>query len=157
MRQASAPVYSFSPMSVGAPQRETNPGPSLCGLWFLPQQLNRTPTAPLPLPWSQYADGTLVDIDIIQTTHLGANVQNARHNAFSLNRELVDDLRDVIVNKQRAYQRNSRLQVRPPPPPPPPHHTSHVHDHNYLSIASWNPPSKTPRSSVIRSLAELHC
>mmetsp|Transcript_11242 Transcript_11242/g.31889 ORF Transcript_11242/g.31889 Transcript_11242/m.31889 type:complete len:864 (+) Transcript_11242:160-2751(+) len=59
-----------------------------------------------------YADGQLVDVDIIQTTHLGANVQSVRHSAWSLNRELVDDLRDTIVNKQRAFQRSSRLQYR---------------------------------------------
>jgi len=59
-----------------------------------------------------YADGSLVDIDIIQTTYLGANVHEVRHNAFNLNRELVDDLRDIIVNKQRAYQRRNRLQYR---------------------------------------------
>ncbi len=59
----------------------------------------------------QYPDRHLVDIDIVQTTHLDTNVQSSRHNAFNLNRELVDDLRDVIVNKQRAYQRRSRLQV----------------------------------------------
>ena len=55
-----------------------------------------------------------MDIDVIQTTYLGANVQSSRHNAFNLNRELLDDLRDVIVNKQRAYQRNHRLQVHRP-------------------------------------------
>jgi len=59
-----------------------------------------------------YADGTVVDIDVVQTTYLGANVQDVRHNAFSLNRELVDDLRDILVNRQRAFQRNTRLQYR---------------------------------------------
>jgi hypothetical protein len=53
----------------------------------------------------------VVDIDVVQTTYLGANVQDVRHNAFSLNRELVDDLRDILVNRQRAFQRNTRLQV----------------------------------------------
>jgi len=54
----------------------------------------------------------VVDVDVVQTTHLGANVQDVRHNAFSLNRELVDDLRDVLVNRQRAFQRSARLQYR---------------------------------------------
>ena len=97
----------------------------------------------------QYADGSLVDIDVIQTTHLGANVQSSRHNAFNLNRELVDDLRDVIVNKQRAYQRNSRLQVPP---------LCGITQLMCMTIyicqqpGGTSPPPPSPQSSVIRSL-----
>jgi hypothetical protein len=43
---------------------------------------------------------------------LDANVQGMRHNSFGLNRNLVDDLRQVIVERKRAAQRRSRLVRR---------------------------------------------
>eukprot|EP00993_Chasmostoma_nieuportense_P004248 NODE_492_length_2153_cov_32.290721_g456_i0.p1 GENE.NODE_492_length_2153_cov_32.290721_g456_i0~~NODE_492_length_2153_cov_32.290721_g456_i0.p1 ORF type:complete len:701 (+),score=192.58 NODE_492_length_2153_cov_32.290721_g456_i0:278-2104(+) len=52
-----------------------------------------------------------LDMDVIDTTLMENNVHAIRHNYFNINRELVDDLRDVIVLKNRASQR-PRLQKR---------------------------------------------
>eukprot|EP00873_Tetraselmis_striata_P022678 jgi/Tetstr1/442942/TSEL_031004.t1 len=57
------------------------------------------------------AFGEPLDIDIIDTTFLEANVHNVRHNAFSLNRDIVEDLRDIITTFRRASQR-PRLEAR---------------------------------------------
>lgn len=45
-------------------------------------------------------------------TWLQSNVHALRHNSFNLNRSLVDDLRELIVDGRRAAQRRSRLVRR---------------------------------------------
>jgi len=49
------------------------------------------------------------DLDVIDMTWLQSNVHSIRHNSFNLNRMMVDDLREVIVDRKRATQRRSRL------------------------------------------------
>ncbi|KAG8457339.1 hypothetical protein KFE25_014068 [Diacronema lutheri] len=57
-------------------------------------------------------EGRWADIDVIDMTWLSSNVHALRHNSFNLNRSLVDDLREVIVEGKRAAQRRSRLVRR---------------------------------------------
>jgi hypothetical protein len=49
------------------------------------------------------------DVDVIDMTWLEANVHAIRHNSFGLNRMMVDDLREVMVDRRRAAHRRSRL------------------------------------------------
>eukprot|EP01025_Chloroclados_australasicus_P049860 TRINITY_DN569_c0_g1_i2.p1 TRINITY_DN569_c0_g1~~TRINITY_DN569_c0_g1_i2.p1 ORF type:complete len:521 (+),score=52.98 TRINITY_DN569_c0_g1_i2:74-1564(+) len=51
-----------------------------------------------------------LDIDVISTTYLQGNIHVYRHNYFHLNKEVVEDLRDLVLTKRRAYQRSSRLE-----------------------------------------------
>lgn len=53
-----------------------------------------------------------LDIDVVDMTWLDANVHAIRHNSFGLNRMMIDDLRDVIVDRRRAAHRRSRLVRR---------------------------------------------
>jgi len=55
------------------------------------------------------AEPTWADVDIIDLTWLDTNVHPLRHNAFNLNRMMVDDIRDIIVHRVRARERRSRL------------------------------------------------
>ncbi|XP_954926.1 uncharacterized protein TA03480 [Theileria annulata] len=50
-----------------------------------------------------------LDVDVIDTTCLGSNVHALRHSYWFLNREVIEDLRDLIVNRKRAQDRTSRL------------------------------------------------
>lgn len=54
--------------------------------------------------------GDPLDIDVIDTSFMDANVHGMRHNYFNLNRELVEDIRDLLVTQRRAHQRKSRLE-----------------------------------------------
>jgi hypothetical protein len=56
--------------------------------------------------------GKWADIDVIDMTWLESNVHSLRHNSFNLNRSLVDDLRELIVDRKRAAQRHTRLVRR---------------------------------------------
>ncbi|CAD7695817.1 unnamed protein product [Ostreobium quekettii] len=51
-----------------------------------------------------------LDMDVIETTYIETNVHAWRHNYFNVNRELVEDLRDLLVTQRRAHQRTSRLE-----------------------------------------------
>eukprot|EP00951_Prasinocladus_malaysianus_P022133 scaffold184829_cov21-Prasinocladus_malaysianus.AAC.1 len=57
-------------------------------------------------------DGRPLDIDVIDCTFLQSNVQGGRHNTFTLNRSVVEDLYDVIVHKHPAQERMARLEPR---------------------------------------------
>lgn len=52
-----------------------------------------------------------MDIDIIDTTSLEANIQGMRHSGF-VNRSIIEDIRDIITTGRRAHLRNVRLQQR---------------------------------------------
>lgn len=54
--------------------------------------------------------GALLDIDIIDTGELDSNVSSSRHGFFNVSRICVDDLRDLIINANRAEDRSSRLK-----------------------------------------------
>lgn len=53
-----------------------------------------------------------LDVDVIDMTWLGHNVHSLRHSYWSLNREVIEDLRELIVTRKRARQRTSRLDRR---------------------------------------------
>ncbi|KAL8448018.1 hypothetical protein Emed_004017 [Eimeria media] len=53
-----------------------------------------------------------LDVDVIDMTWLGNNVHALRHSYWSLNREVIEDLRELIVTRKRARQRTSRLDRR---------------------------------------------
>lgn len=55
-------------------------------------------------------NGTLLDLDIIDTGELDANVSSSRHGFFNVARPMVDDLYDLIINGNRAEDRSSRLK-----------------------------------------------
>lgn len=50
-----------------------------------------------------------LDLDLIDTTYLDANVHEVKHSYFSLNRSMVDDMRELIIRRERAKDRRSRL------------------------------------------------
>lgn len=54
--------------------------------------------------------GNLLDLDIIDTGELDANVSSSRHGFFNVARPMVDDLYDLIINGNRAEDRSSRLK-----------------------------------------------
>jgi hypothetical protein len=56
--------------------------------------------------------GNVLDIDIINTSTLHGNVTGTRHCYFDLSREMVEDIRELIVNRIRARLRHSRLIMR---------------------------------------------
>uniref|UniRef100_A0A061RFK2 Transmembrane protein n=1 Tax=Tetraselmis sp. GSL018 TaxID=582737 RepID=A0A061RFK2_9CHLO len=51
-------------------------------------------------------------LDMIDCTFLESNVQGGRHNAFTLNRSVIEDIYDVVVNRRPAIQRGNRLEPR---------------------------------------------
>ncbi|GMH65248.1 hypothetical protein TrST_g9537 [Triparma strigata] len=53
-----------------------------------------------------------LDMDVIDTTFMDANVHTIRHNYFNLNRWVVDDLREIILTRKRAVNRESRMMQR---------------------------------------------
>ena len=54
--------------------------------------------------------GNILDLDIIDTGELDANVSSSRHGFFNVARPMVDDLYDLIINGNRAEDRSSRLK-----------------------------------------------
>ena len=52
------------------------------------------------------------DLDVIDTTFIDQNIHKMRHAYFSLNREILEDLRDIILTQRRASSRISRLDRR---------------------------------------------
>ncbi|EUD66641.1 hypothetical protein C922_02962 [Plasmodium inui San Antonio 1] len=64
-------------------------------------------------PTYSYRDNRYwLDVDVIDTTWLGSNVHTLRHSYWSLNREIIEDIRELIVTRKRARQRTSRLDRR---------------------------------------------
>lgn len=47
----------------------------------------------------------------MDTTFLEANISDVRHNSFFLNRDIVEDVREIMTTGRRAHQR-SRLEER---------------------------------------------
>ena len=50
-----------------------------------------------------------LDLDVIDTSWMDTNTQGPRHNYFSVNRWLIDDLAEVITTRKRAAARPHRL------------------------------------------------
>eukprot|EP00192_Tetraselmis_astigmatica_P010092 CAMPEP_0117654190 /NCGR_PEP_ID=MMETSP0804-20121206/3612_1 /TAXON_ID=1074897 /ORGANISM="Tetraselmis astigmatica, Strain CCMP880" /LENGTH=821 /DNA_ID=CAMNT_0005460455 /DNA_START=29 /DNA_END=2494 /DNA_ORIENTATION=+ len=56
--------------------------------------------------------GEYIDIDIVDTTFLEANMQQGvRHNSFAVNKDIVEDVREILTTGRRAAER-SRLEPR---------------------------------------------
>jgi esterase/lipase superfamily enzyme len=53
-----------------------------------------------------------LDMDVVDTSWMDANVHNIRHNIFNLNRWVIDDLREIFTERKRARQRSSRMMKR---------------------------------------------
>eukprot|EP00921_Rhytidocystis_pertsovi_P001013 GHVQ01001727.1.p1 GENE.GHVQ01001727.1~~GHVQ01001727.1.p1 ORF type:complete len:341 (-),score=45.40 GHVQ01001727.1:794-1816(-) len=53
-----------------------------------------------------------LDLDVIDTTFMDQNVGGMRHVFFNLNREVIEDLRELILQRKRAFLRTSRLDRR---------------------------------------------
>lgn len=51
----------------------------------------------------------LVDLDVIDTTFVDQNVHAMRHSFWNLNREIIEDIRELMVTRKRARQRMGRL------------------------------------------------
>jgi hypothetical protein len=60
-----------------------------------------------PRPLRKY-----LDLDVLDTSFLQTNVQSMRHTFFGINRQVVDDLFDIVVYHKRAHERTSRLMRR---------------------------------------------
>ena len=58
---------------------------------------------------SSDADERLLDVDVIDASGLQHNMDPVRHAAFTVNRMMVEDLREIIVSRKRASDRPSRL------------------------------------------------
>lgn len=57
-------------------------------------------------------DSELLDIDLVDTSSIFSNVQKLRHCYFNVSRDVLEDIRDVLVSRNRAAQRNARLVNR---------------------------------------------
>lgn len=53
-----------------------------------------------------------LDMDVIDTTMIDTNVDFLKHSLYQMKREIMDDLREVILMKIRADQRHTRLDRR---------------------------------------------
>jgi len=58
------------------------------------------------------SEGKPLQVDMIDCTFLSSNVQGGRHNTFTLNRSVIEDIYDVVVNRRPAIHRNNRLEPR---------------------------------------------
>lgn len=56
-----------------------------------------------------HANDDLLDLDMICVTDLQHNIHSLRHAAFNVNRSLLEDIREVIVSRKRAWSRDDRL------------------------------------------------
>eukprot|EP00914_Ancora_sagittata_P032239 GHVO01065302.1.p1 GENE.GHVO01065302.1~~GHVO01065302.1.p1 ORF type:complete len:548 (-),score=92.47 GHVO01065302.1:224-1795(-) len=58
---------------------------------------------------SAHPDRQWLDIDIINTTYVDQNIHAARHCYFNVNRLIIEDIREIIMDGNRAIQRKARL------------------------------------------------
>eukprot|EP01057_Protomagalhaensia_wolfi_P003379 Protomagalhaensia_wolfi_Nauph_80__3378@NODE_3432_length_802_cov_26_665793_g2695_i0_p1_GENE_NODE_3432_length_802_cov_26_665793_g2695_i0NODE_3432_length_802_cov_26_665793_g2695_i0_p1_ORF_typecomplete_len120_score13_79_NODE_3432_length_802_cov_26_665793_g2695_i0392751 len=56
--------------------------------------------------------GDWLDLDVVDTTFMDTNVHGLRHSFWSLNREIIEDFRELLVTRKRASQRTGRLDRR---------------------------------------------
>lgn len=55
------------------------------------------------------AEGSYLDLDVIDTSYIDINVNKTRHSSFNLNPSIVNDLRELIVSKKRAKNRGGLI------------------------------------------------
>ncbi len=63
-------------------------------------------------PLLSKTSGELLDVDIIDASTVSSNVHEIRHSYFSLSREVIEDVRELVLNDVRAESRVSRLIKR---------------------------------------------
>eukprot|EP00922_Rhytidocystis_sp_ex-Travisia-forbesii_P046061 GHVS01068712.1.p1 GENE.GHVS01068712.1~~GHVS01068712.1.p1 ORF type:complete len:783 (-),score=94.81 GHVS01068712.1:1890-4238(-) len=56
--------------------------------------------------------GSWLDLDVVDTSLLHTNTDSIRHCYYPVSRDIVDDMRDVVVYNRRAYDRDNRLDMR---------------------------------------------
>lgn len=54
--------------------------------------------------------GDLLDIDVIDVSSINSTTRGIQHDYLSLNRELVQDITDLLITQRRAHQRQTRLE-----------------------------------------------
>ncbi|KAK2198009.1 Protein of unknown function DUF900 [Babesia duncani] len=76
-------------------------------------------TAPSPWPDASFFDNVSMeqrwlwlDLDVIDTSMIDTNVDFLKHSLYQMKREIMDDLREVILLRTRAGQRQCRLDRR---------------------------------------------
>ncbi|GLC44494.1 hypothetical protein PLESTB_000067100 [Pleodorina starrii] len=111
---------------------DDKPGDGGCGVadaeigWWRERVVNYRRRLRVPMPmlygWLEHSLGRRIyqvqdprptkklDIDVIDVSYLSSNVNSIRHTHFALNREILDDLWEVIVLGRRASERSSRLE-----------------------------------------------
>jgi len=60
----------------------------------------------------ELGSGSMVELDVVDTSWMDSNVQALRHSYFNVNRHIIDDLREIIVETRKAHLRTSRLLHR---------------------------------------------
>ena len=56
--------------------------------------------------------GEPLDMDVVDTSWMDQNVQSLRHNYFNVNRWMIDDIRESVVQRRRAHMRTGRMTHR---------------------------------------------
>ena len=74
----------------------------------LPQQM-RGYASPDELAIRPSAARPALDVDVIDTSWMDTNTVGPRHNYFSVNRWLIDDLSEIVKTRKRAASRPHRL------------------------------------------------
>ena len=54
----------------------------------------------------------LLDVDVVNTSNVMSNVHELRHSFFYLSREMIEDVRELMISGQRAEFRQARLRKR---------------------------------------------
>mmetsp|Transcript_27233 Transcript_27233/g.55743 ORF Transcript_27233/g.55743 Transcript_27233/m.55743 type:complete len:294 (-) Transcript_27233:154-1035(-) len=57
-------------------------------------------------------ESDLLDVDVIDTSSVFSNVQKLRHSYFNVSRDILEDIHEVLVSRNRAAQRKARLVKR---------------------------------------------
>lgn len=50
-----------------------------------------------------------LDLDVIDTTYVDQNVHLLRHSYWNINKEIIEDMREMLVGRKRAAMRSARL------------------------------------------------
>ena len=108
-RRASYSFIADRPSLVG-PLSQSSSNSSIPSTTAVPpvtgDQKQRKPLLRLAKPNMSFVD---YDLDIMDMTQLDASIHDLRHCYFNINRNVLDDLRDIIVHKKRARYRQNRL------------------------------------------------
>eukprot|EP00914_Ancora_sagittata_P027693 GHVO01054116.1.p1 GENE.GHVO01054116.1~~GHVO01054116.1.p1 ORF type:complete len:571 (-),score=114.90 GHVO01054116.1:109-1821(-) len=95
----------LDPEDMGVSERERNRKPT-------PLRYMNTVSFFRVGPQRQFHDYEWLDLDVIDTTFMDQNVHSLRHSFWNLNREIIEDLRELLLTRKRARQRTQRLDRR---------------------------------------------